>query len=584
LSSLKGIGVTGENQKVTNTTSTIWINRPVKQAVPFKTHFGEMRFRGAHHSPKTPPASGIPTLEQNQSKSKNQAQNQPQNPGVGRKLAMAWLTLTQLASPGIFIPRPTLASEIIQTTANDADKNNAEKTEAKKAFESVVNQYSNRELSPKQATEKLKDVKQQNLSPRYQGLHQLFDHHLQREQFESENLLKYLHLGVELAPPSEEDAHRPDLEAAKDKIKPKALLLKQGGIGEKDYNQLLQMDHFVSLTAPQLADVAKAEFDRLEKEMNALAQKIDGQSDWRKTYETLRKLHPTKQDLLETYRKEVVRARQFLQDQDLNSIPPEKLRVIETPGWYRESIPFAAYLPRGNGHGDFMVTSVLDPDPAKEDEQLRAHNYGFIPSVVIHEAFPGHHLQHAHTDRVERDTTTDEGRTTQQVYELTPYSPFFGEGWAVYGEEVALEKGYYKPGSGPMNEEQVKLVALRSLLWRAARAYLDPKVNTGQMTYQEAVQFLGDNVVMEQDRAEMEVNRYFRRPTEVASYMVGKMQFQQLRKQLEQKEGKNFQLKAFHDKLLSEGQEIPVPPLARILYDESVALPLPTPSDASEKK
>jgi uncharacterized protein (DUF885 family) len=104
------------------------------------------------------------------------------------------------------------------------------------------------------------------------------------------------------------------------------------------------------------------------------------------------------------------------------------------------------------------------------------------------------------------------------------------------------------------------------------------------MTYQEAVQFLGDNVVMEQDRAEMEVNRYFRRPTEVASYMVGKMQFQQLRKQLEQKEGKNFQLKAFHDKLLSEGQEIPVPPLARILYDESVALPLPTPSDASEKK
>jgi hypothetical protein len=498
------------------------------------------------------------------------------------KIAMAWLALTQLASPTIMTSSyaaPPLAPQVIQTSSTDT-----EKTEAQKAFESVVSQYTNRELNEKQATEKLKEVKQHLLSPRYQGLHQLFDHHLQREQFESKNLLKYLHLGVDIALPSDQDAHRPDLEAAKDKIKPKAILLKQGGMGEKDYNQLLQMDHFVNLTAPELSKMAKNEFDRLETEMNGLAKRIDGQSDWRKTYEELRKLHPAKADLLDTYRKEVERAKQFLQDQGLNSIPKEKVRVIETPFWYRDSIPFAAYLPKGNGQGDFMVTSVLDPDPAKEDEQLRAHNWGFIPSVVIHEAFPGHHLQHAHTDRVQRDTKTDDGRTTQQVYDLTPYSPFFGEGWAVYGEEVALEKDYYKPGSGPMNEEQVKLVALRSLLWRAARAHLDPQVNTGKMTYDEAVQFLVDKVVMEKDRAEMEVNRYFRRPTEVASYMVGKMQFQQLRKQLEAKEGKNFNLKAFHDKLLSEGQEIPVPPLARILYNEALALPSPIKPEAPEKK
>lgn len=509
-----------------------------------------------------------------------------------KKLTLGLAGASALFNPSTPLPRALAAPPAVQTTTGQvktagaadtkATENDEEsrRAEAKKAFESVVELYASGSMGDEQAVKKLHAIDTTLLTPRYQGLHMLMDHYFQRRQFDEENTLKYTQLGVDLSRPTHDTPHSVDIYSKRDLEKPKPKLLEAGGIGEKDYNALLNINHFVNLTAPQLTQVAKGEFDKLEKQMNDLAEKITpGTGNWKTLYEDIRKEHPTKEALLEVYRKEVETAKQFVKDQDLLTVPKETVTVIETPFWYRDAIPFAAYLPHGNGRGEFMVTSVIDTDPSKEEEQLRAHNYGFIPAVVIHEAFPGHHLQHAHTDRIHRDLSKAEDRTTERVYDLTDYSPYFGEGWAVYCEEVALEKGYYDKGNGTLTKEQVNLVALRSLLWRAARAYLDPQVNTGKMTYEAAVQFLVDHVVMEKDRAEIEVNRYFRRPTEVASYMVGKLQFQQLRKQLEEHNGKDFSLKTFHDDIFKEGQEIPVPPLARIRFDQPLALPVPPPPE-----
>jgi uncharacterized protein (DUF885 family) len=449
------------------------------------------------------------------------------------------------------------------------------RTAATRQFDQLVETYTITPMAPEKAAEQLKTIPQDALNPRYQGLYMLLDHHLKREMFDrSDNAAALKKLGVDLSRPKEHHGH---VESAKQFPKPSQKLMEQGGIGKRNYDALLQIDHFVNTDSDGLIRLAKQQLDRLEGQMDALAQQIEPNStDWRPVYEAMRLAHPQKADLLDVYKKEVEKARQFLKDKDLISFPKERLEVIETPDYYRDAVPFAAYLPQGNGRGAFFVTTVVDPDPTKEEEQLRAHHYGFIPPVVVHEAFPGHHLQHAHTDQVKRDPSLPETKTLNRVYDLTPYSPYFGEGWGVYSEIMMQEQGYYNQGAGPLSKEQVELAALRNLHWRAARAWLDPQIHTGKITYDQAVNYLVKEVLMERDRAELEVNRYFKRPTEVASYMVGVLQFLELRSRLQQAEGKQFQLKQFHDEIFKEGQELPVPVIARMRFDQPLSLAIPS--------
>jgi hypothetical protein len=448
-----------------------------------------------------------------------------------------------------------------------------EKAKATRQFDELIEAYTNNSVQEAPALEKLRKIQYQALDQRYQGYHMLFEHYLERQLFVAKHDEQFKRLGVDITPEKEWRGHL-DIKYPK----PSKALLAQGGIGKENYDALLKLENFINLNSEELTAFAKAQFDRLEKEMNQRAKVLDPtQKDWRGVYNTLRKQHPSKKDLLGVYKKEAERAKAFLIEKNLITIPKERLQVIETPAYYRDSIPFAAYLPQGNGRGSFMVTTVIDEDPAKEEEQLRAHNYGFIPAVVVHEAFPGHHLQNAHTDAVSGkiDETDPKNNTMLKVYGLIPRNHFFIEGWGVYSEVLMQEQGYYQKIESPMKPEALELFAMRNILWRAARAWIDPQVHTGKMSYEQAVDFLVDHVLLERDRAEIEVNRYFQKPTDVASYLVGEMQLHQLRDQLQKEDPQNFQLKKFHDTLFQEGRDLPVPVIARILFNQPLLLEKP---------
>lgn len=467
----------------------------------------------------------------------------------------------------------TAAAQTVQTADDNATK------EAKKQLDEVVEAYWKRSLDDQKAADKLKTINFEALDQDYKGLHMLFDHYLQRELFvekEGEALQK---LGVRVDADKPEEMH---FENPKDFPKPKPELLAQGGVGKQVYDSLLKIDNFVNLDSESLATLAKKKYDQLETDMNVLAKKLNPDAkDWKDVYKPLRAKHPKKDELLDVYRKEVDRAKAFLKEKDIISFPPERVQVIETPFYYRDAVPYAAYLPQGHGRGQFFVTTVVDTDPAKEEEQLQAHNYGFIYPVVVHEAFPGHHLQHAHTALVNLDPSNPDTKTKYRIFDLIPSNTFFSEGWGVYSEELMREQGYYAKATEHMKPEEQELFALRNILWRAARAWIDPQVNTGKMKYDDAVDFLVDNVLLERDRAEIEVNRYFQRPSNVASYMVGLLQMQQMRDQVKGKEGKNFQLKKYHDELFKEGTELPVPVISRMRFDQSLEFkPEPPPSEA----
>ena len=130
--------------------------------------------------------------------------------------------------------------------------------------------------------------------------------------------------------------------------------------------------------------------------------------------------HPaTFPEAIEEYRKAMDRARDFIVEHDLATLPAQdRLRVIETPSFERHIIPFAAYYQPARFDPDPIGTYVVTP-PASPD-MWREHNYASISNTSVHEAYPA--------------TTCSWRRppATPAWWALSLSAAEFDEGWAFY--------------------------------------------------------------------------------------------------------------------------------------------------------
>jgi len=301
--------------------------------------------------------------------------------------------------------------------------------------------------------------------------------------------------------------------------------------GRDAFEFRLQKGHLLAYTADTLAAVGRREFERTEDMLVACAKSIDPKRDWKAILEEMMGDHPKKEALLETYRAEIARARQYMIDKAIVGIPDERLELVETPGFMQSTVPFAAYnmpAPLDQSRlGIFYVT----PEP-------EGHFMSDIPGTVWHEAYPGHHLQFVYAKDV------------PSVVRRLNDSPLLSEGWGFYCEELAHETGYY-------DDPRERLMQLNWRLQRAARIILDVGVHTGKIPYDEAVKFLVERVRMRQGQAEGSVKGYSQSPTYFSCYMVGMLEIVRIREKLRARLGARFTLKEFHERVLRCGN---VPP------------------------
>jgi uncharacterized protein (DUF885 family) len=118
------------------------------------------------------------------------------------------------------------------------------------------------------------------------------------------------------------------------------------------------------------------------------------------------------------------------------------------------------------------------------------------------------------------------------------------EGWGLYSEAVMMQ--YFTP--------EAQLMGLRSLLMRAARAFLDPMINLGQISGEEAQAFMEGEVGISAPLAKSEVDRYsFRAPGQATSYYYGYMNLMALRTEVELRMRERFNQREYHDFLLNQG-------------------------------
>ncbi len=324
-------------------------------------------------------------------------------------------------------------------------------------------------------------------------------------------------------------------------------ILPKGGddyaAGPELFDFLLKQDFFLTEGAAELVAVGERIFAETDAQMNEVAKRIDPKAkSWVEVVAKVKSHHPTAAELLPSYRKELARARQFLIDKDVVTLPEgDDCEVIETPPFQRSTITAAYDQPPPFDKvtkGFFFVTPVDLKASKKEQEQmLRENDHGDQVDTVTHEAYPGHHLQLSIARRI------------PSVVRKATGPAIFAEGWALYAEELMSELGMYT--------DEERIMQLEWTLVRAARIVIDVGLHTKGMTFDQGVAFLTDKVHLEHALAVSEVKRYTETPTQPSSYLMGREKIMRIRERAKKEWGASFSLKRFHDALLAHGTIAP---------------------------
>ena len=303
-------------------------------------------------------------------------------------------------------------------------------------------------------------------------------------------------------------------------------------VGDDQFGRRLHHEHAIRGGAPELWRYGMHLVEETEAAVADAAREIDPAKPWREVVERL-STDGVEGDVLATYRAEVERARAFTEQGALVPMPDVVLDIVPTPPFLVSLVPFAAYSQPPvelGGPGRFYVTV---PD-GTADARAGAHCVHQIPSLAAHEAFPGHHLQ----------MTWAQGLRSEVRRHL--WTPVTVEGWALYGETLMQESGFFRT-------PEARLFHLLSLLWRAARIVLDVGLHTRGLKPVEAVDQLMASMPMERRSAEAEVRRYCAMPTYQLSYAVGRREILQLREEYRARAGSAFSARSFHGELLAYG-------------------------------
>ncbi len=311
-------------------------------------------------------------------------------------------------------------------------------------------------------------------------------------------------------------------------------------IGREKYEWMLANVHLLDFDSDELVAIGQGVLSETKEKLAEVAREIDPDRGWHDILEDLKLDHPSGDELRTRYDSEMQRARDFVRENDLVTIPEnETLEVIDTPVFFRAILPYAAYSSAGPFEseqcGQFYVTPVnRDLSEEQQERQLRGHGSHTIPVIALHEGYPGHHLQ---------ITRSNLGR--HKIRKVT-WSTVFGEGWALYCEEMMREAGFY-------TDAEARLSQLKENTWRAARVVVDARLQRGEMTVEDGIQFMMDEAGLERVNATAEVRRYCGSPTQPMSYTVGKLAILDIRRRFEEAAGDSFDLKAFHDRLMDLG-------------------------------
>lgn len=196
----------------------------------------------------------------------------------------------------------------------------------------------------------------------------------------------------------------------------------------------------------------------------------------------------------------------------------------------------APFYTSGRGGPDAYLVNTYD---------LKSRPLFNMPALTLHESYPGHALQL----ELARESTG------QPAFRRDGYISAYGEGWGLYSEYLGKEMGIY-------DTPYERFGYLTYQMWRACRLVVDTGIHHMGWSRKKAIDYMLGNTALSQREIENEVDRYISWPGQALSYELGYLEIRRLRAEAEKSLGDKFDLRHFHDTILSIGS-VPLPVLAK---------------------
>jgi uncharacterized protein (DUF885 family) len=301
----------------------------------------------------------------------------------------------------------------------------------------------------------------------------------------------------------------------------------------------------IDIPPAQIAKMAHAAFTQYQAEMAPLAARVakaNGypSSDYRAVIAELKKKQITGEAILPFYENRLHEIEKIIVTKNLVTMPdrPAIIRLATPAETSQQPAPHMVpppFLHNTGQRGQFVLPLNIPSATGGAEDKYDDFTFDAVAwTLTAHEARPGHELQF--------DSMVEHGVSLARA--LYAFNSTNAEGWGLYAEYVMQP---YEPVEG-------QLLTLQLRLLRAARAFLDPELQSGAVTQDQAYSVLEKDVMLSHAFAKEEVERFtFRSPGQANSYFYGYTRLLSLRRETEAALGKKFDQKKFHDFILGQG-------------------------------
>ena len=286
------------------------------------------------------------------------------------------------------------------------------------------------------------------------------------------------------------------------------------------------------LSPQQVHEIGLNEVARIRSEMESIIDELEFEgtfADFIQFLRTDKQFYPQSEDDLLKEAAWIAKSIDGRLPSLFGRLPRQPYGVVPVPEYLAENYTAGRYsgasLDAESGGQYWVNTTKLD-----------SRTLYTLEALTLHEAVPGHHLQIALTAELE----------TLPTFRRNTYINAFGEGWGLYAEYLGFELGLYKD---PYSE----FGRLTYEMWRACRLVIDTGVHYMDWSRDEAVAYLADNSALSIHEVNTEINRYITWPGQALAYKMGEITIKNLRIYAEEQLGDDFDVKEFHDVVLSRG-------------------------------
>ena len=343
-------------------------------------------------------------------------------------------------------------------------------------------------------------------------------------------------------------------------------------IGAEKYDQKLKFALSSSLSRQEIGERARAELKRVREDMYGIAQTVlkdkpgapempaqPTDEQQQKAIEAALELayadKPARDKVVDDAKAALEQSTAFVREHDLMTLPDAPVDIILMPEFQRGVA--VAYCdspgPLDKNLKTFYAVSPI-PDDWNEkqvDSFLREYNSRMIHLLSIHEGTPGHYLEGWHSAKFPS--------TLRAVLR----SGLFAEGWAVYTERMMQEQGYLN------NDPLFHLVQLKFYLRTISNAILDQGVHVDNWDREKAMHLMTHDAFQQESEAAGKWVRAQLTSAQLPTYFVGAQEHFDTRKAVQEKLGDKFNLKAYHDQMLSYGAP-PVRFARQLMLDQPI--------------